>query len=219
MASLLCTSGDASAGGHFDVDDARMLDAGECQYEVWASRFRGGAGQPVTGQHVGPACRVGAVELGFNIDRYATRSEPAAVWAGPQLKWTFYGPQDDAPFAAALAVGAMFDTRQGGHAGGQFVVPVTWRASDRLQFHVNLGVDWLPVTGEQTRRLGLTGEWALNKHVSLIAERNRAFDVWTSRLGTRFALTPSISLDVSAARDSDRVRGVIVGINRVFDSR
>lgn len=218
-ALMLLPSGSASAGGHFDVDDARMLDAGECQYEVWASRFRGAPSQSVTGQHVGPACRVGPVELGFNIDRYTTRGEPTAVWAGPQLKWTFYGRQDDAPLAVAVAANATIDTRQGGRLGGQFVIPVTWRASDRLQFHVNMGSDWLPVTGDRTRRVGMTGEWALGNRVSLIAERIRAFDVWTSRVGTRFALTGSTSVDLSASRDSDKVRGLIVGINQVFDTR
>lgn len=216
---LLSMVGSASAGGHFDVDDARILDVGECQYEVWASHFRGGTSSPVTGSHFGPACRVGPVELGFNVDRYATRGEPTTVWLGPQLKWTFLGRKDDAPLAAAVSLSASFDLQNGGRTGGQFVIPVTWRAANALQFHVNVGADWLPVTGERTRRTGVTGEWAMNGHVSLIAERNRAFDVWTSRLGARFALTPLTSLDVSVSRDGDKVRGVIFGINQAFEAR
>ena len=55
---------------------------------------------------------------------------------------------------------------------------------------------------------GLAGDWALNDTVSLIAERNKAFDLWTSRIGARFSLTPLISIDVErrAARAPRRAQ-------------
>jgi len=214
-AALLAAS--AQAGGHFDVDDAGTLDPGQCQYEAWGSRT--GRDPATYGLHLGPACRVGAVELGLGVDLLATRGERTVTYAGPQLKWRFYGQEPDAPLAAALSVGATFDVTRGGRAGGQFVMPMTWRVLDNLQLHANLGVDWAPGTGARTRRGGMQAEWALNEAVSLIAERNRAYDLWTSRIGARFSLTPLISIDVSAARigrGEQRQRGFVIGLNHEF---
>jgi len=56
-ALLLVTGASAWVGSHFNMDDARMLDVGECQYEVWANCFTGGTNEPVTGLHIGTACR------------------------------------------------------------------------------------------------------------------------------------------------------------------
>jgi hypothetical protein len=157
------------------------------------------------------------VELGFNIDRISVAGEHSHVF-GPQLKWTFLGQESEAPWSAALSMSASAERpRHGGRSGGQFVVPVTWRASDSLQVHANLGADWATGTGLRTGRGGLAGEWALNSTVSLIAERNRAFGAWTSRVGARFSLTTLISIDISAARTGpEGVRSFTVGLNHEF---
>ena len=55
-----------AAGGHHAVDDAAILEPGECQVETWADRERGGDRTLV---HVGPACRIGPLEIGVNLDR------------------------------------------------------------------------------------------------------------------------------------------------------
>jgi hypothetical protein len=204
----------AHAAGHFDIDDAGTLDPGQCQYEVWGGRF---GTAPVTDYHIGPACRVGPVELGFNIDRALVPGEQA--WgAGPQLKWTFMGQQEDARLSAALFFSAVWDVTHGGRAGGQFVLPVTWRALDSLYVNANLGYDWTPGSGERSGRGGLQGAWEVNDKLWLVFERFRAADVWTSRAGVRFNLTPTISVDVSAARSGpERVRGYVIGLNQVFE--
>ncbi|MDM0020749.1 hypothetical protein [Variovorax saccharolyticus] len=204
----------AQAAGHFDIDDAGTLDPGQCQYEVWGGRF---GAAPVTDYHLGPACRVGPVELGFNIDRALVPGERA--WgAGPQLKWTFMGQQEDARLSAALFFSAVWDVTHGGRAGGQFVVPVTWRALDSLYVNLNLGYDWTPGSGERTGRGGQQGAWEVNDKLWLVFERFRAVDVWTSRAGLRFNLTPTLSVDLSAARSGpDRVRGYAIGLNQVFE--
>lgn len=217
-AALLATS--AQAGGHFDVDDAGTLDPGQCQYEAWVSRV--GKDPATTGLHLGPACRVGPVELGLNIDRFKTPGERATTFVGPQLKWTFYGQGANAPLAAALSASVVFDATHGGRAGGQLLLPVSWRVIEPLQIHANLGADWLPGTGVRTERYGLAGEWALHPAVSLIVERNRAFDLSTTRAGLRFSLTPLISLDLSAARighGAQRQRAFVIGINHEFSAR
>ncbi|RYY91275.1 MAG: hypothetical protein EOO24_31755, partial [Comamonadaceae bacterium] len=166
------------------MDDAGTLDPGQCQYEAWASRT--GTEPATRGLHIGPACRVGPLEVGLSVDRLAVRGERSVNFAGPQLKWTFFGQGANAPLAAALSASATFDITRGGRAGGQVMVPVTWRALDNVQLHANLGADWALGSGAH----GAQAEWAVGERVSLIAERNRAFDQWTSRVGVRFSLTP-----------------------------
>lgn len=90
-----------AAVGHHAVDDAIILKAGECQMEFWTDRERGGGR---TLAHVGPACRVGAGELGVNLDRTHLNNIPhgsdrATVW-GPQLEWA-------APLSESLSVGVV----------------------------------------------------------------------------------------------------------------
>ena len=212
-AACALSAAGARAAGHFDVDDAGTLDAGQCQYETWWGRT---GTEPVNGFHFGPACRVGPVELGLNFDRLSVQGERSAT-VGPQLKWNFFGQAADAPLSAAVSVSAVFDATHGGRAGGQFVVPVTWRATQSLQLHANLGADWATGTGQRTPRTGVAAEWALNDTVSLIAERNRAGGVWTSRVGARISLTPLISVDVSTSRTGpDGTRGFVIGLNHEF---
>ena len=205
----------AQAGGHFDVDDAGTLGTGECQYELWGGRLRGDA--PASFQHLGPSCRVGAVELGLNADRSVPRGGGSERFFGPQLKWTFFGQDADAPWSAALAGGASFDVRHGGRAGGQIVVPLTWQATPQWSLNVNVGGDWTPGRGERTVRTGVGGQWSLNDTFALVAERNRAYTLWTSRIGARVNLTPHTSLDLSVARTGPGgARSAIVGLNQVF---
>ncbi|VTU35893.1 hypothetical protein [Variovorax sp. PBL-E5] len=213
MLLLALTAATARAGGHFDVDDAGTLDPGQCQYEVWAGRT---GIEPLRVFHLGPACRVGPVELGLNVDRYSGPDGRIATF-GPQLKWTFLGVGADDRLSAAVSASTTWDLTRGGRAGGQFVVPVSWRALDSLWVHVNLGADWATGTGARTGRGGLAGEWAMNDRVSLIVERSRAFEIWTTRAGLRFSLTPLISIDVSASRTGPQgVRGFVIGLNHEF---
>jgi hypothetical protein len=211
-ACVLASAG-AQAAGHFDVDDAGTLDPGQCQYETWWGRT---GPEPVTGLHVGPSCRVGPVEMGLNFERLSAEGVRSVV-AGPQLKWNFFGSAADAPLSAALSLGAAFELKRGGRAGGQLVLPVTWRPTSTLQIHANLGADWATGTGVRTARGGLAAEWALDDKLSLIAERSRASGLWTSRIGGRFSLTPLISVDISASRTGPQhVRGFVVGLNHEF---
>jgi len=212
VVTLGLTAVGAHASGHFDVDDAGMLDPGQCQYELWMNRV---PRENATLWHLGPACRVGPIELGLSIDDLAVNGRHTQL-VGPQVKWTFFGSAPVAPLAAALALSAVFAS-QGGHAGGQAVVPVTWQAADTLRVSLNVGLDWLPGSGDSTVRSGINGDWALNHIVSLIAERNKSFGLWTSRIGARFSLAPMISIDVSAAQTGPaRVRSFVIGLNHEF---
>jgi hypothetical protein len=162
---------------------------------------------------------VGPVELGLNVDRFATSGDRVQVFAGPQVKWTYYGQAADAPLSAALEGQVIFDVTRGGRDGGQILLPLSWRATEALTVHTNLGMDWLPVTGKRTARGGAQLEYALNPTWSVIGEHNRAFDLWTTRVGVRYSFTPLVSLDVTTARigtGPDRVNSFFVGLNYEF---
>ncbi|WP_261802446.1 hypothetical protein [Variovorax sp. PAMC28562] len=212
-AALLCLlhAGSALAGGHLDVDDAGTLDRGQCLVETWGGRS---GAVPVNALHVGPTCRVGPIELGVNLDR---TSNPGTYYAGPQVKWTWFGQEADARFSGAVSANATFDRTHHGKPGRQLVFPFTLVATPNWQIHANIGADWATVTGERTFRRGLGTEWALNEAVSLLAERNRAFDAWTTRIGARFNFTPFTSLDVTTSRTGpEHARGFYVGLNHEF---
>lgn len=204
-------AGCAWAGGHFDVDDADTLAPGRCQYELWAGRAEASL---THFQHAGPACRVGPVELGLNLDR-ASSPDARSLLAGPSVKWTWYG-QADAPLRAAVAFAAAWDLRNPGRPGRQLLLPVTWQPVPSLMLHANLGADWSAGDGARTRRVGAAAEWAVDEKVSLIVERNRAQGAWTTRGGLRFGLTPSLTLDLSAAKVRPGGAVYTVGLSQEF---
>lgn len=218
LSACLLVGTQAHAAGHFDVDDAGTLDAGQCLVEIWAGRLRSPA--DLNGQHVGGACAAGPVELGFNIDRTASPSAGATVFAGPQIKWNFWGREPNAAWSAAVALAASFDLRHGGRPGGQFLLPLSWRASDRVNVLVNAGADWATGGGPTYARGGAALEWALTDQLTLVAERNRAYELWTSRLGARITVAPLTTVELSASRSGRsgdaRQRGVVIGLNREF---
>ncbi len=218
LACCLLFVAEAGAAGHFDVDDAGTLDAGQCLVETWAGRLRSPA--DLNFQHLGGACGIGPVELGLNIDRSSAPGTGADVFAGPQIKWNFWGRGPEATWSAAMALASTFDLRHGGRAGGQVLLPLSWRASDHVNVLVNVGADWATGSGTAYARGGAAVEWAFSEHLTLIAERNRAYDLWTSRLGARITVAPLTTIEVSASRSgrsSDaRLRSVVVGLNREF---
>lgn len=202
-----------AAGGHFDVDDAAMLDVGRCQVETWIQR------RPTSGirtVHLGPACRLGPVEAGLAFDRTWDRGDARASSAGPQLKWVV-----DPWFAgisAGLAWAAAFDLSRGGRPLQTVYAPITWSVTDTLSLHLNAGRDW-DASNRGSRRVGASLEWAATDRLTAIAERVSVTGAWTTRVGTRWTLTPTTSVDVSAARVTGAgrpTRVCTVGLNREF---
>lgn len=198
------------AAGHFEVDDAHMLDAGRCQYEAWATRVNGDSESVA---HLGPACRIGPLEVGINLERLNQPGD-RAIALGPRLKWAT--GIEGTPFSVAVTWMASFDATHGGRPTQSMNIPLTWQLADSLQIHANLGTDWNAVDGYQ-RRVGLAGEWAANDAVSLIAEHIRVGVTRTSRIGTRFRVTPQVSVDLSGWRVGPAgARGVGIGLNHEF---
>jgi len=204
----------AHAGGHFDVDDAATLSAGECQVELWGEYVRQ---KRIDLYHVGPACGVGQVEVGLNWE--FTQTDQVSHLIGPQLKWTFFGRESDAKLSAAIVAGAQYDARNGGRWGGQSLVVLSWQALEPLQFNANLGKDWTPGDGDRYARNGVQVQWAATADLTLVAERFHSFSQWGSRLGLNWQLNPRSSIDFSVARRGfDGGETVYtVGLNQMFD--
>jgi hypothetical protein len=189
---LASTAGAASAmGGHFDVDDAGVLAPERCQVELWTVR-----GESTRVLHAGPACRVGAVELGLIFDRLLNDERHDSI-AGAQLKWVgAWLPSVD----GGVVVAAARDTTRDESLVTAYV-PVTWSVRPALQLHANLGIDRVGGSA-QTRRVGAAGEWTLDDRFTLLAERFRTFGVMATRLGLRVAFGEHASVDLSGARVS-----------------
>ena len=110
-----------AAGGHHAVDDAAILEVGQCQVESWVDRTRGGDPSVL---HIGPACRVGPVELGLNFD-HARSANDHTTSAGVQVKWAEQ-VRDGLGIGAVLALTAT-DARPR-RSVATIVVPVTCTA-------------------------------------------------------------------------------------------
>jgi hypothetical protein len=209
---LLLVARAHAAGGHHSVDDAALLEPGQCQVEVWTDRADQHARSLL---HAGTACRVGPVELGVNGERTRLGSVGAVVSAGPQVKWA-------QPLTPSLRVGAVLaatwqDTSPH-FAGSSLVFPVTWQAHDTLQLHVNLGRDFLHGAADLSRA-GAALEWAPLPAWSFVAERFREGGGNFLRAGTRYAVNPNVSLDLSRARGlgGSAPAWWTLGVNYVFD--
>lgn len=199
-----------AAGGHFDVDDAAVLQPGRCQYEVWVTRTLVAS---TTLLHGGSACRVGPVELGLSDDRVSTATDMHNLF-GSQLKWAANTLDGKLGVGLVWIVGR--DLTAGGRPAHTLFVPFTWAAAETLAFNVNLGADRDP-DHVRTRRLGLSGEWIAHKQLTVVAERLTYGGAWTSRLGARWSVGGATSVDLSAARiGAAATHGYSIGLNHEF---
>ena len=199
-----------AAGGHFDVDDATVLDPGRCQVEAWVVRAPAAAATIV---HLGPGCRVGPVEIGVNVDRWSVDGSGRTL-LGPQLKWVVD------PLAGKLSAGvawsAFYDLTNHGRPTQTLYAPFSWWAAEKLWVHANIGLD-RDAAGMRWRRQGLSGEWAASDKLTFIAERVKFVGDWTSRVGGRFTVSETLSVDLSAARFGPRGERVyVIGLNQEF---
>ncbi len=198
-----------AAGGHFDVDDATMLERNRCQIETWLTRAPGA----LTTAHLGPSCRLGPVELGFNVDRFSTPIFGGST-LGPQLKWVPDPVIDRLSAGLVAAVG--FRLQGDASMVKTLYLPLTWSPHESWAVNANVGADWVSGNG-RTRRLGLSGEWSASDRSTVIAERFGAVGEWVSRLGLRVSLSDSLSLDLSAARVGSQGGTLFaIGLNHDF---
>lgn len=199
-----------ATGGHHGVEDASILDPGQCQLETWYER----AGPRALG-HVGPACRVGPVEAGLNLEQFDAPAQARLRSAGVQLKAA-------TDLDAAWSIGAVWsaaDQNRAPHATGHSLVgALTWQVDPHWTLHANLGRDWRRLAPDGTRR-GFAVEWQPGRRWQWSAE-------WVAdglhirrRAAARYFASDRLSLDLSGAADTGRPRGAswTAGINWVFD--
>ena len=199
-----------AAGGHFDVDDATVLDPGRCQVETWVVRA---PALPATVMHLGPGCRAGPVEIGLNIERVAVPGDGRSL-LGPQLKWVVDPLVDK--LSAGIVWSASYDLSQRGRPVQTLYLPFTWWAAEKLWVHANLGQD-RATDGVRWRRQGLSGEWAASDRFTVIAERAKIVGDWSSRLGGRMNVSATLSVDLSAAWVGPRAERIyVIGLNQEF---
>ncbi len=186
-------SSSLAAGGHFAVDDAAILEPGQCQLETWFDRETERAQRLL---HVGPACRLGAVEVGLNIDRVRQGTSSTSTILAPQVKWALALTEQ---IGIGLIGVANAQDRSPRYLGSTLVVPVSIQVSEQWLVHVNVGRDF---RAEQTdgNRAGAALEWAPNAIVSVIGEHFREDGATHRRLGGRWNLTQATSLDLSRAQ-------------------
>jgi hypothetical protein len=181
-----------AAGGHFAVDDAAILDAGTCQVETWWER----ADHAGSLLHLGPACRVGPVELAVNADRIQPRDGSPQTPVGPQVKWG--APIDDSVSVGIVALVA-WQGSGSRYATATLYAPLTLRVADALVLNVNIGRDWvrdLPARG----RAGASLEWQAAPEWTIIGERFRQFGADFARLGVQWQQSKALGFDLSRAR-------------------
>lgn len=175
MAALLAAAGAAAthaAGGHHAIDDAALLEPGQCQLEAWHEHSRGGARI----QHLGPACRIGGVEAGLNIDR----------WHGDGTRGTDLGLQ------AKWAM-AMNDTCSLGSLAAS-----TWAQRPHEARRHTLTTVVLPLSCTQ-------GAWAAHANVARDLHRG-APDAWRHGIAVERGFGDALTLTGEAWRDGSSRR-------------
>lgn len=203
---LMLPLGAGAAGGHHAVDDAAIVEPGQCHLEAWAEQSRAHRLQ-----HLGPACHVLGVEAGLNLDRDAA----GAHGAGLQLKWArALQPGLDASLVWATGWQAG-ETR---FAGQMLLLPLSWAPRDDLALHLNLGREFRP-HGTDAGRYGAALEWRVAARWQALAEWWRDALGPQRRLGLRYAAGERVSIDLSHARAPDASRSAwwTLGLNWVTD--
>lgn len=193
LAATLLAGGAAwAAGGHHAVDDAAILEPGNCKLESWFSRAHGGERL----LHAGGGCRVGPVELNA-AGEYARADGSSETGSGLQAKWA----TELAPgFSAGLSLAANWQAHvRPRYQGSTLAALFTWAVGDDLAMHLNLGRDFVQSDRDETRG-GVSLEWAARPGWSLVAERYREAGTHFVRAGARWAVTEGWSVDLSRAQ-------------------
>lgn len=200
-----------AAGGHHGVDDAAVMDEGQCKVEGWGTRTRGDGNL----LHAGGGCRVGPVELGAA----AEHARSGGAWStgyGLQVKWA-------APLTQDVSVGLLAGAGWQAHVhpsyyGSSLIGLLTWKAVDSVSLHVNLGRDFVH-QGKDEKRWGVAAEWFAAERWSFVAEKFAVQAVHLARIGVRHAVNESFSVDWSAARALGGGQPLIwtLGATWVFD--
>lgn len=212
LAGLLLPSYAHAAGGHHAVDDAAILDPGQCNVELWAERSTLDRRRL---QHLGTACHLAGVELGLNLDRDrstapasdgTTSAAPALHARGLQAKWATALRPD----LSIGLVGALSWQDQAPRVQQSLLVPLSWTPREDLALHLNLGRSFRAGAADRAAR-GIAVEWQPVPAWQGLAEW---FDDGLrplARLGLRRYVGEQVSLDLSYAKTTSARRAPAEG--------
>lgn len=181
-----------SAGGHHAVDDAAILEPGQCEIEGWFSRAHGGERL----LHAGAGCRVGPVELGA-AGEYARADGSSQTGWGLEAKWATEVTEG---FSLGVKAGPGWAAHVRPRYQGVSVSGLaTWEARENLALHFNLGRDFVH-QGDDQSRYGAAVEWSPVKNWSLVGERYKEEGTHFARAGVRWLGGEDWSVDLSRAQ-------------------
>ncbi|MDB5816989.1 MAG: hypothetical protein JWQ11_629 [Rhizobacter sp.] len=182
-----------AVGGQFAVDDAYILDPGQCQIETWTDRQVAAAGRLT---HFGPSCRVGPVELGLNIDRSTGAGAGATTFTGAQAKWTLpLTTQLTSAFVTAVA----FDATHGGSTTTTVYAPLSFQTGAHVTLHANLGFDLLQGS-PSTQHSGVAIDWTPGRDMVFTIERYRQYGIDSARVGVHYDFTKWLAVQATRTR-------------------
>jgi hypothetical protein len=210
---LACGSA-LAAGGHHGVDDATILDPGQCELETWLTRDADRANLV----HAGGNCRVGPVQLGAAAEHMRRDGAASETAWGLEAKWA-------REVADGLSVGVLVQPAWQAHVrprhqGVAAIALATWTPRENLALHLNLGRDVVH-QGPDRNRGGVALEWMPARQWSVVAERYLEQDTHFVRAGLRWFGGERWSVDFSRAH---RVAGPnpslwTLGYTRVFGGK
>jgi hypothetical protein len=196
--ALLATGVAWAAGGHHAVDDAVILEPGQCELESWLNRAQDGERE----LRAGAACRVGPVELAAGSEYARLDGTSQTAW-GVEAKWA-------TALADGFSIGAKADSAWAAHQrpryqGMSASALASWKAGETVALHLNLGRDFIHA-GDDQSRYGASVEWVPVQPWLLVAERYKQEGTHFVRAGVRFLGWDDWSIDLSR---SQRLNGPV----------
>ena len=181
-----------AAGGHHAVDDAAIMEPGNCKIESWLTDAQDGEHL----LHAGTGCRVGPLEINGSAERSGRDGSSDAAYV-LQGKWaTKVLPQ--------LSAGVSFWGNWQAHAaphyqGSTLVGLLSWYPSKDLAAHLNLGRDFNR-EGADRQRSGVSLEWTLPVGWTVVGERFVQEGGHFARAGVRWPVADGWNVDLSRAQ-------------------
>jgi hypothetical protein len=205
-AALAClailTSGQALAHGHYEVDDAELIDPRSCEAEIWYTRFDGGD----HATFLSPTCRRDAdFQVTGTVGFLHGSGEGGEIY-GIEGK-TLFADLDSRGYGLGLVAGAEYLTTGSRWETVFTYVPFSVELiPDRAVFHANLGLERDRGEDDATALTwGVATEATLAGPLGLVAEvfgDDRSGSDPVLQIGPRLSLIEDrLSLDLTYTRE------------------
>lgn len=191
-----------SAEGHYEVDDAELIEARSCEVEIWYTHVRDGE----QGTFISPTCRRdGNFQITGTVGYFAGAGDSEALY-GIESKTLLVDPERNG-YALAFVAGAEYLTADSRWETLYAFMPLSMEYLDGgAMFHANLGLEYDKGEDDQTAvTWGLGTEIDLGGPFGFIAEvfhHHRKGSDAAVQLGPRIALADDrLYLDLTWGRE------------------